>query len=88
MGFFFFLQVQSVVEAQLRALSGAASSAQDPSAGSLGVRVCLLSTFCHEKRKTVKRAFVGGHHKSLKFSPAMDGVWRKNQNNLSETVNV
>lgn len=41
---FFSLQVQSVVRAQLRVLSGAASSAQDPSAGSLGglgVKVCL-----------------------------------------------
>lgn len=33
---FFYLQVQSVVWAQLRVLGGAASSAQDPSAGSLG----------------------------------------------------
>lgn len=60
--FFFFLQVQSVVRAQLLVLSGAASSAQDPSAGSLGgvgVKACLLSTFCHEKRKTATRAFVG-----------------------------
>lgn len=60
--FFFFLQVQTVVGTQLRVLTGAASSAQNPSAGSLGglrVKVCLLSTFRHEKRKTTKRALVG-----------------------------
>lgn len=99
--FFFFLffplQVQSVVRTQLRVLSGAASSVRDPSAGSLGgpgVKVCLLSTFCHVKRKTAKRAFVG---KTLHFwnifriqvTKARDGrTTGKNENNLRDTVNV
>lgn len=55
----------------------------------LGVKVCLLSTFCHEKRKTAKRAFVGRTpqiSKILRVWRWMDS--RKNQKNLSETVNV
>lgn len=88
----FFLQVQSVVRSQLRVLSGAASSAQDPSAGSLGglgVKVCFLSTFCHEKRKTAKRAFLGRTpqiSKMVRVKRWMD--LRKNQNNPSETINI
>lgn len=67
--FFFSLQVQSVVRAQLRVLSGAASSAQDPSAGSLGglgVKVCLHFP-SWKKEKQLRELLWGGHHKSQKF---------------------